>query len=454
MDLSVFADHNNVFSELSDKFYEKNVIAPADFERFNVKRGLRNADGTGVMVGLTNICNVEGYYIADGERVPKDGRLIYRGIDLYDFVNGCKKDDRFGFEELVYLLLFGTLPTPAELDNFCGLISLNRELPFDFVEDVIMRAPSPNIMNKMGSSVTALYAYDENPDDVSVENVLRQSIQLIAQLPAIMSYAYQVKRRFFYKKSMYIHPVKPQQRTAEVILNSIRSDRKFTDREAKLLDLCLMIHADHGGGNNSTFTTRCVSSTGTDTYSAIGAGIGSLKGFRHGGANIKVTQMTDDIKANISNISDEEEVREYLRKLVRKQAGDGSGLIYGMGHAIYTLSDPRAVLLKESAKEIAEERGLTDDWKLLDMIERNTPEIFAEEKGSSKIMCANVDLYSGLVYRALAIPEDLFTPMFAVARVAGWCAHRLEEIATSGRIMRPAYKNTAGRLEYHDLSER
>ena len=454
MDLSVFADHNNVFSELSDKFYEKNVIAPADFERFNVKRGLRNADGTGVMVGLTNICNVEGYYIADGERVPKDGRLIYRGIDLYDFVNGCKKDDRFGFEELVYLLLFGTLPTPSELDNFCGLISLNRELPFDFVEDVIMRAPSPNIMNKMGSSVTALYAYDENPDDVSVENVLRQSIQLIAQLPAIMSYAYQVKRRFFYKKSMYIHPVKPQQRTAEVILNSIRSDRKFTDREAKLLDLCLMIHADHGGGNNSTFTTRCVSSTGTDTYSAIGAGIGSLKGFRHGGANIKVTQMTDDIKANISNVSDEEEVREYLRKIVRKQAGDGSGLIYGMGHAIYTLSDPRAVLLKESAKEIAEERGLMDDWKLLDMIERNTPEIFAEEKGSSKIMCANVDLYSGLVYRALAIPEDLFTPMFAVARVAGWCAHRLEEIATSGRIMRPAYKNTAGRLEYHDLSER
>lgn len=454
MDRSVFADHNDVFSELSDKFYQNNKIAASDFERFSVKRGLRNPDGTGVMVGLTNICNVEGYYIDDGEKIPKPGRLIYRGIDLYDFVNGCHSDGRFGFEELVYLLLFGVLPTVDELDDFCDLISLNRELPFDFVEDVIMRAPSPNIMNKMGSSVTALYAYDDNPDEIAVDNVLRQSIQLIAQLPAIMSYAYQVKRRYFYKKSMYIHPVKPEQRTAEVILNSIRSNRQFTDKEAKLLDLCLMIHADHGGGNNSTFTTRCVSSTGTDTYSAIGAGIGSLKGFRHGGANIKVSEMVDDIKAHVENITDEEQVRAYLTKMVRREAGDGSGLIYGMGHAIYTLSDPRAVLLKKNAKELAEEKGYLEDWMLLDLIERTAPEVFAAEKGNKKTICANVDLYSGLVYKTLAIPQDLYTPMFAVARVAGWCAHRLEEIATSGRIMRPAYKNTAKRQKYFNLNER
>jgi len=309
-------------------------------------------------------------------------------------------------------------------------------------------------MNKMGSSITALYAYDENPDDISIENVLRQSLQLIARLPSIMAYAYQVKRRYFYKKSMYIHPIKPEQRTAEVILNSIRSDKKFTDKEAKLLDICLMIHADHGGGNNSTFTTRCVTSSGTDTYSAIGAGVGSLKGFRHGGANIKVSEMVNNITQNISDITDEAQVRDYLHKIVKKQANDGSGLIYGMGHAIYTLSDPRAVLLKQNARELAEEKGLIDQWTLLDIIERTAPEVFAEEKGYVKTMCANVDLYSGLVYKALGIPEDLFTPMFAIARVAGWCAHRLEEIATCSKIMRPAYKNLSHSLEYKNLSDR
>ncbi len=454
MDKSLFYDDNHVFSRLSDKFAENNSIPQNDFTRFPVKRGLRNTDGTGVMVGLTKICNVEGYYIDDGERVPKPGRLIYRGIDLYDFVGGCKSDDRFGFEELVFLLIFGSLPTKEELDGFCALLAANRELPHDFVEDVIMRAPSPNIMNKMASSVTALYAYDENPDDISVENVLRQSIQLIAQLPAIMSYAYQVKRRFFYRKSMYIHQVKPEQKTAEVVLRSIRSDKTFTEKEAKLLDLCLMIHADHGGGNNSTFTTRCISSTGTDTYSAIGAGIGSLKGFRHGGANIKVTEMVENIFANVNDVTDEDEVKEYLRKIVRKEANDNSGLIYGMGHAIYTLSDPRAVLLKQNAKELAEENGLLREWKLLDSIERLAPIVFAEEKGVSKQICANVDLYSGLVYRTLNIPEDLYTPMFAVARVAGWCAHRLEEVATCSRIMRPAYKSIARPQQYFELDNR
>lgn len=454
MDKTAFYGDANVFSSLSDKFIENNFIEQDNFTRFPIKRGLRNSDGTGVMVGLTKICNVEGYYIDDGEKVPKAGRLIYRGIDLYDFVDGCKKDDRFGFEELVFLLIFGSLPTKEELDGFCSLLSANRELPFDFVEDVIMRAPSPNIMNKMASSVTALYAYDDNPDDISVQNVLRQSIQLIAQLPAIMSYAYQVKRRFFYKKSMYLHQVKPEQRTAEVVLRSIRSDKMFTDKEAKLLDLCLMIHADHGGGNNSTFTTRCITSTGTDTYSAIGAGIGSLKGFRHGGANIKVSDMVEDIFAHVRDVTDEDEVKEYLRKIVRRQANDNSGLIYGMGHAIYTLSDPRAVLLKKNAKELAQEKGFLKEWELLDTIERLSPVVFAEEKGYSKQICANVDLYSGLVYRTLGIPEDLFTPLFAVARVAGWCAHRLEEVATCSRIMRPAYKSIVKPREYKNLSER
>lgn len=454
MDRTSFYDDAHVFSRLSDKFRENNAIPQGDFSRFPVKKGLRNSDGTGVMVGLTKICNVEGYYIDDGEKVPKPGRLIYRGIDLYDFVNGCKSDDRFGFEELVFLLIFGSLPTKEELDGFCGLLSANRELPFDFVEDVIMRAPSPNIMNKMASSVTALYAYDDNPDDISVENVLRQSIQLIAQLPAIMSYAYQVKRRFFYKKSMYIHQVKPEQKSAEVVLRSIRSNKTFTEKEAKLLDLCLMIHADHGGGNNSTFTTRCISSTGTDTYSAIGAGIGSLKGFRHGGANIKVSEMVEDIFAHVKDVTDEDEVRNYLARIVRKEVNDHSGLIYGMGHAIYTLSDPRAVLLKQNAKELAEENGFLKEWQLLDCIERLAPGVFAEEKGYSKQMCANVDLYSGLVYRTLQIPEDLYTPMFAVARVAGWCAHRLEEVATSSKIMRPAYKSISRPQEYKLLSDR
>lgn len=454
MEKSLFYDENNVFAGLSEKFIENNSISTKAMNRFPVKKGLRNADGTGVMVGLTKICNVEGYYIDDGERIPKDGRLIYRGIDLYDFVKGCKDEDRFGYEELVFLLLFGVLPTKDELEGFTYLLSANRELPFDFVEDVIMRAPSPNIMNKMGSSVMALYAYDTNPDNISVENILRQSIQLIAQLPSIMSYAYQVKRRFFYKKSMYIHPVNPEQKTAEVVLNSIRSDKRFTDKEAKLLDLCLMIHADHGGGNNSTFTTRCVTSTGTDTYSAIGAAIGSLKGFRHGGANLKVTEMVNNIFENVKDPHDDDEVKEYLRKIVRRQVNDKSGLIYGMGHAVYTLSDPRAVILKRNAKELAEEKGFLDEWLLLDSIERNAPIVFAEEKGVTKKICANVDLYSGLVYRTLDIPQDLYTPMFAVARVAGWCAHRLEEAATCSRIMRPAYKSIVLPQKYEKIADR
>ncbi len=454
MEGMTFYDGNHVLRDLADKFKQNTKIKKSDFDRFPVKKGLRNADGTGVMAGLTTICNVEGYYIDDGERIPKDGHLIFRGVDFLDFVNGCRAEDRFGYEELAFLLLFGSLPTREEYRMFSDLLAENRQLPDDFVEDVIMRAPSPNIMNKMGSSINALYAYDENPDDLSPENVLRQGIQLISQLPAIMSYAYQVKRRFFYKKSMYIHQIKPEQKTAEIILHSIRSDKKFTDEEAKLLDLCLMIHSDHGGGNNSTFTTRCVTSTGTDTYSAIAASVGALKGFRHGGANIKVVEMIEDICAHVPDITDEDAVRDYLRKIVRKEAGDGSGLIYGMGHAVYTLSDPRAIILKQNAKTLAEKKGLSEEWALLNMIERNAPDVFREEKGINKQICANVDLYSGLVYKSLDIPRDLFTPIFATARIAGWCAHRMEELVTGGKIMRPAYKNVMGRREYLPIDQR
>ena len=454
MNDNLLSHDDKLLDSLAQRLLSNSTIPSQDYERYNIKRGLRNSDNTGVMAGITRICSVDGYYIDDGEKVPKEGHLRYRGLDLYDFVAGCKQDERFGFEELVYLLLFGELPNRSQLDEFKALLSENRELPFDFIEDVIMRAPSPNIMNKLGSSVTALYAYDENPDDISVKNVLRQSVKLIAMLPSIMAYAYQVKRRYFYKKSMYIHTIKPELGTAETVLRAIRSDKTFSDKEAKLLDLCLMIHADHGGGNNSTFTTRCVTSTGTDTYSAIAAGIGSLKGFRHGGANIKVSEMVADIFENVLDTADEEAVSAYLHKIVRREAGDGSGLIYGMGHAVYTLSDPRAVILKRNAKELAEEKGLLDEWKLLDIIERTAPAVFSEEKGIAKNICANVDLYSGLVYRTLGIPEDLYTPMFACARVAGWCAHRLEEIATGGKIMRPAYKSLMKSDEYIPLSER
>lgn len=455
LDGAGFSDEKKVFQELSEKFTAHNQpIKKSDFERYSVRRGLRNPDGTGVMAGLTKICAVEGYYMDDGEKIPKEGRLVYRGVDFFDLVEGCQREDRFGFEELVYLLIFGSLPTQEEYAAFTNLLSENRELPHDFVEDVIMRAPSPNIMNKMGSSINALYAYDPDPDTVTIENVLRQSIQLIAQLPAIMSYAYQVKRRFFYKKSMYIHQIKPELMAGESILRAIRSDKHFTEREAKLLDLCLMIHADHGGGNNSTFTTRCVTSTGTDTYSAIAAGIASLKGPRHGGANIKASQMRADIKEHVRDVRDEDEVREYLRRIVRREAFDGSGLIYGMGHAVYTLSDPRAVILKKNAREMAEERGLRDDWALLDVIERVAPDVFAQEKGIAKHICANVDMYSGLVYECLGIPEDLYTPMFATARVVGWCAHRLEEISTGKKIIRPAYKNISLPRPYVPLADR
>ncbi|MBQ4339294.1 MAG: citrate synthase [Clostridia bacterium] len=440
--------------ELCSQIKEYNRIDPADFERFRIKRGLRNADGTGVMTGISNVCSVDGYYIDDGEKIPREGRLNFRGISMSDIVAGCEREDRFGFEEIVWLLLFGTLPDANQLDSFTRLLAVNRELPDDFIEDMIMKAPSPDIMNKLARSVLALYSYDENPDDTSVENVLRQTIQIIAKMPAIMAYAYQVKRRHYYHKSMYIHQIKPDHTTAQAVLNSIRSDRKFTLEEAKLLDVCLMVHAEHGGGNNSTFANRVLTSSGTDTYSSIAAGIGALKGPKHGGANIKVTDMVSHIKNGVDDISNEGQVADFLAKIIKKEAGDGSGLIYGMGHAIYTLSDPRAKILKAHAKSFSAGTEFEAEFKLLDLIEKLTPQIFAKYKGEKKVMCANVDLYSGLVYKMLAIPEDLFTPIFTVARVAGWSAHRIEELLTGGRIIRPAYKNLNKPDKYVPLSDR
>lgn len=442
------------FNGLCDELKSYSSVPVEYFDRFDVKRGLRNRDGSGVMAGLTKVCAVDGYYIEDGERKPIEGRLTYRGIDINDLVDGCLRENRFGYEEVAWLLLFGHLPTRTQLDDFNKILSDSRDLPEDFIEDMIMKAPSPNIMNKLERSVLSLYSYDSNPDDISVENVLRQSIQLIAQLPTIMTYAYQVKRRYYLKKSMYLHPIKPGLSTAETILYNTRSDRKFTDEEAKLLDLCLMIHAEHGGGNNSAFATRVLTSSGTDTYSAISAGIGALKGPRHGGANHKVTEMMNFLKEDVKDITDEGQVADFLKKVINREAGDRSGLVYGMGHAVYTLSDPRQIILKREAIKLAEKTGFADEFKALELIERLTPEIFASEKNNNKKICANVDLYSGLIYQMLRIPEDLYTPLFAIARVSGWSAHRIEELLTGNRVIRPAYKNLSVPKAYAPLDER
>ncbi len=444
----------DALSSLCGELGKNNQINPHDFERYDVKRGLRNSDGTGVMAGLTRICSVEGYYILDGERVPKEGKLSYRGYDIKNIIENCVKEDRFGFEEVAWLLIFGSLPTMSQLQGLKEVFGECRTLPEEFIEDLIMKHPSKDIMNKISRSVMALYSFDEDPDDISIPNVLRQELQLIAQFPTIMNSAYQVKRRSYYNKTMFLHPIKKELSTAEYILHQLRADKKYTREEAKLLDICLMLHADHGGGNNSTFSTRVLTSSGTDTYSAITAGLGSLKGPRHGGANIKVAHQMEMIMERLPDSTDEGQVKDYLVKVLNKEEGDGSGLIYGMGHAVYTMSDPRAVILKESARNLAYEHGFEKEFKTLENIEKLTPQVFSEVRGTEKTMCANVDLYSGLVYRVLGIPEDLYTPLFAVARIAGWSAHRLEELTSSGKIIRPAYKSVSRSRKYVPITER
>lgn len=440
--------------ELSESFRMHNQLPPDLFTRYRIKRGLRNADGTGVLVGASHLGNVHGYILNEGEREPIEGRLTYRGYNVYDLIHGLEQENRFGFEEIGYLLMCGKLPSRRQLAEFQHTIGLERALPDNFTEDMIMRAPSRDIMNKLASATLALYSYDANPDETTVENIMRQGISLMAKFPVIISHAYQAKRRYFDNDSMFLHVPDPNRSTAENILHLIRPTGEFNDDEAKLLDRCLILHAEHGGGNNSSFTVRVTSSSGTDTYSAIAAAVSSLKGPRHGGANLRVVKQFEEMKENIHNWKDETEVGNYLRKILNKEAGDGSGLIYGMGHAIYTLSDPRAVALKKAARPLAEKTGYSDEMDLIELVEKLTPSVFAEIKGSDKPMCANVDMYSGFVYKMLGLPKSLYTPLFATARIVGWMAHRLEEVTTGGKIIRPAYKPVAKNVEYVNIDER
>lgn len=439
---------------LCDECKKNNQIPAQVYEKFDIKRGLRNQDGTGVIAGATKVCNVHGYVMNEGDKEPIDGELIYRGYDVRDLVSNCLAEDRFGFEESAYLLLFGNLPNKDQLEGFCELLESYRELPANFFEDMILKAPSSNIMNKMARSVLALYSYDDHAEDTALSAEVQKSIALIARLPHIMVKAYQVKSSHYDGGSMILHPLLCGQSTAESILSLLRPDRQFTKEEAQLLDTCMILHAEHGGGNNSTFTCRTLTSSGTDAYSAYAAAIGSLKGSRHGGANIKVSQMIEAIKEGVSNWDDVQEVETFLEKLMRGEAGDGSGLIYGMGHAVYTKSDPRAIILKKNAMQLASGTPFEAEFRLLETIEARTPALFDRVKGNGKAICANVDLYSGLVYRMLGIPDDLFTPLFACSRIAGWSAHRVEEITTGKRIIRPAYKVVLKGREYLPMAQR
>lgn len=440
--------------EFLNTFLTNNRIDPQYYTKYDIKRGLRNADGTGVLAGITNICNVHGYIINEGEKQNIPGELYFRGYNVFDLVEGVEKSDRFGYEEVAYLLLMGKLPTLRELASFNRTLAENRNLPDGFFEDMILKAPSKNIMNKLARCLLSLYSYEDEPESKTPEDELYTAVSTIAKMPVIMAMAYQVKRRAYDGKSMYMHQLRPEECTAETILSLLRKDRIYTYEEARLLDLILMLHAEHGGGNNSTFACRVLTSSGTDPYSAYSAAVGALKGPKHGGANIKVLEQLDYVKANVENWSDDGEIADLLRRIVRKEASDRSGLVYGMGHAVYTISDPRAVMLKRKAMEMAQGTEYEDQFKLLDAIERLTPDIFREETGSEKALCANVDMYSGLCYRMLKIPEELATSLFAIARMAGWCAHRFEEKTTGQRIIRPAYKAIRKEKQYVSIENR
>ena len=440
---------------LAAKSRENNRIDISLYDKYEVKRGLRDLNGKGVLTGLTEISEVKASEVDEnGVSHPCDGKLYYRGHDVEKLIEGFTKDKRFGFEEVTYLLLFGELPDKKQLADFNELLGNYRCIPPNFVRDIIMKKPSRDIMNAVARSVLMLYAYDDKADDTSVPNVVRQSLQLISELPLLAVYSYQAYRHFHVGGSLIIHEPDPKLSTAENILHLLRADGKYTSLEAEILDIALVLHAEHGGGNNSTFSTRVLTSSGTDTYSAISAGFGSLKGPRHGGANLRVAQQMREIMANVADPTDPNQVKDYLVKIINKEAGDGSGLIYGMGHAVYTKSDPRAVILKENARKLAYEKGFEKEFKTLENVELLTPEVFSEIKGVEKTMCANVDLYSGLVYKVLGIPEDLYTPIFAVARTAGWCAHRLEELTSGGKIIRPAYKSVSKPREFKPIIER
>ena len=445
---------NKILKTLSRKAQENNKIDTELFSKYQVKRGLRDIDGRGVLVGLTEIGDVRSYIVEENEMVPIPGKLFYRGFNISDIVNGFLKKDSFGFEETCYLLLFGNLPTKKELKEFKELLSVYRNLPGGFVRDMILKMPSKDIMNSMARSVLAFYSLDELADDTSIENVLRQCLILIACFPLMAVYGYQACTHYHDNNSLFIHSPQPELSTAENILYMLRPDSKYTKLEATLLDLALVLHAEHGGGNNSTFVTHVVTSSGSDTYSVMAAALGSLKGPRHGGANIKVVQMFEDIKENIKDWTDDKEVEEYLMRILNKEAFDNSGLIYGIGHAVYSISDPRAVIFKEHVEKLAKEKGFENEYNLYAKVEKLAPEVVGKVRKIYKGVSANVDFYSAFVYRMLDIPPELFTPIFAMSRISGWSAHRIEEIVNAGKIIRPAYKNVIKKKAYVDINER
>lgn len=452
--MSKYSEITPEIYKLAEKIKQNCYIDPELYQKYDVKRGLRDISGRGVLAGLTEICEVHSYTIVDSDYVPCEGKLYYRGIDVEDIIAGFTEDNRFGFEEVTYLLLFGELPTENQLNEFVKQLEFYRNLPPSFVRDVIMKKPSKDMMNTLARSVLTLYSYDENADDISIENVLRQGLQLIALFPLLSVYGYMAYRHYHFGKSLVIHPPKEGLSTAENLLYMLRTNKQYTELEAKILDIALVLHAEHGGGNNSTFTTHVVTSTGTDTYSTIAASLGSLKGPRHGGANIKVMQMFDDMKANLKDWKDEEEVARYLTDLLHKKAFDKSGLIYGMGHAVYSISDPRANVLKQYVRSLSEEKNMQEEFALYETVERLAPEIIARERKIYKGVSANVDFYSGLVYRMLGLPIELYTPIFAVARISGWIAHRLEELNNGGKIIRPAYKSVSKHRPYVKMKDR
>ena len=451
---NIYSENTQEIIDLAAFAKNHSMIDPELYTKWDVKRGLRDQHGKGVLTGLTHISDVRANKIVDGVQVPIDGELFYRGYNVRDLVKGFTEDNRFGYEEVTYLLLFDRLPNSAQLDEFKNLLSFYRSLPTSFVRDIIMKAPSRDMMNTLARSVLTLYSYDEKDDDISIPNVLRQSLQLISLFPLLSVYGYQAYRHYHDNKSLYIHSPKENLSTAENILRILRPDKNYTPLEARLLDVALVLHMEHGGGNNSTFTTHVVTSTHTDTYSAIAAALGSLKGPRHGGANIKVVDMIADMKENLKDWKDEEEVANHLKKLLRGEAFDHQGLIYGMGHAVYSTSDPREIIFKNYVEKLSVEKGLQDEFALYSLIEKLGPQIIAEERHMFKGVCCNVDFYSGFVYEMLGIPKELFTPMFAIARIVGWSAHRIEELSNNGKIIRPAYKPVITDETYIPLSNR
>lgn len=430
------------------------IIEQDLFTKFDVKRGLRDVNGRGVLAGLTNISDVRASKIVNGEQIPLHGELFYRGYNVKDLVDGFTRENRFGFEESTYLLLFDKLPNKEELDSFTKLLSDYRTLPTSFVRDIIMKAPSKDMMNTLARSVLTLYSYDDRADDTSIPNVLRQCLQLISMFPLLTIYGYNAYKHYHDGASLFIHTPKPELSTAETILHILRPDSKYTPLEAKILDIALVLHMEHGGGNNSTFTTHVVTSSMTDTYSVMAAAIGSLKGPRHGGANIKVVNMFEDMMNEVSDWEDEEEVSNYLARLLNREAFDHAGLIYGVGHAVYSKSDPRAVIFKSFVEKLSVEKGLEKEFALYSLVEKLAPQVIANERKIYKGVSINVDFYSGFVYKMLNLPYELYTPIFAIARITGWSAHRLEELANNGKIIRPAYKPIHEDLVYSDLDKR